>query len=94
MVFYWLICQKSLILVKYLSMTKEERREKREKRQEIREQNKEFIERLRPLIAKKYRTSMHYEDSLMDENGTVYVDVTMEWPFSAHQRPSSAVRWK
>ena len=66
-------------------MTKEEKREKRAKRKEIREQNKEFIERLKPLIAKKYCTSMHYEDSLMDENGVVYVDVDLtkiESPFS------------
>ena len=66
-------------------MTKEEKREKRAKVKEIREQNKEFIERLKPLIAKKYRTSMHYEDSLMDDNGTVYVDVDLtkiESPFS------------
>ena len=66
-------------------MTKKESREKREKRKEIREQNREFIERLKPLIAKKYRTSMHFEDSLMDDNGVVYVDVDLtkiESPFS------------
>lgn len=68
-------------------MTREEKLEKRAKRQEIREQNKEFIERLKPLIAKKYRTSMHFEDSLMDDNGTVYVDVDLtkiETPFSIY----------
>ena len=68
-------------------MTKEEKLEKRAKRQEIREQNKEFIERLKPLIAKKYRTSMRFEDSLMDDNGTVYVDVDLtkiETPFSIY----------
>ena len=66
-------------------MTKQERLEKREKIKEIRFQNKEFIERLKPLVAKKYRTSMHYEDSLMDDNGVVYVDVDLtkiESPFS------------
>ena len=70
---------------KILGMTKEEKLEKRAKRKEIREQNKEFIERLKPLIAKKYRTSMRFEDSLMDDNGTVYVDVDLtkiETPFS------------
>ena len=68
-------------------MTREEKLEKRAKRQEIREQNKEFVERLKPLIAKKYRTSMHFEDSLMDDNGTVYVDVDLtkiETPFSIY----------
>ena len=66
-------------------MTKEEKRAKREKKAEIRTQNKEFLERLKPLIAKKYRTSMHFEDSLMDDNGTVYVDVDLtkiDTPFS------------
>ena len=66
-------------------MTKEEKRAKREKKAEIRAQNKEFLERLKPLIAKKYRTSMHFEDSLMDDNGTVYVDVDLtkiDTPFS------------
>ena len=68
-------------------MTKEERLEKKAKRKEIREQNKEFIERLKPLVAKKYRTSMRFEDSLMDDNGTVYVDVDLtkiESPFSIY----------
>ncbi len=61
------------------------RQEKREKRKEIALQNKEFVQRLKPLIAKKYRTSMHYEDSLMAEDGKVYVDVDLtniESPFS------------
>ena len=61
------------------------RKEKREKRKEIAIQNKEFVQRLKPLIAKKYRTSMHYEDSLMAEDGKVYVDVDLtniESPFS------------
>ena len=61
------------------------RQEKREKRKEIAIQNKEFVERLKPLIAKKYRTSMHYEDSLMADDGKVYVDVDLtniESPFS------------
>ena len=70
-VFSWLVCQNIKILVKYNGMTKQERLEKREKIKEIRAQNKEFIERLKPLVAKKYRTSMHYEDSLMDDNGVV-----------------------
>lgn len=61
------------------------RQEKKAKRREIAAQNKEFIERLKPLIAKKYRTSMHYEDTLMADDGKVYVDVDLtkiETPFS------------
>ena len=63
-------------------MTKQE---KREYKREIRNQNKEFIQRLKPLIDKKYRTTMHYEDSLMADDGKVYVDVDLtkiETPFS------------
>ena len=59
--------------------------ERREKRKEIRQQNKDFIERLKPLVAKKYRTTMHYEDTLMADDGKVYVDVDLtkiETPFS------------
>lgn len=61
------------------------RQEKREKRKEIALQNKEFVQRLKPLIAKKYRTSMRYEDSLTADDGKVYVDVDLtniESPFS------------
>ena len=61
------------------------RAEKREKRKEIAIQNKEFIERLKPLIAKKYRTSLRYEDTLMGDDGKAYVNVDLtkiETPFS------------
>ena len=61
------------------------RQERREKRREIREQNKEFVQRLKPLIERKYRTSIHYEDSLTADDGKVYVDVDLtniESPFS------------
>lgn len=61
------------------------RQEKKAKRKEVAAQNKEFVERLKPLIAKKYRTSMHYEDTLMADDGKVYVDVDLtkiETPFS------------
>ena len=61
------------------------RKERREKRKEIREQNREFIKRLAPLIERKYRTSMRFEESLMAEDGKVYVDVDLtniESPFS------------
>ena len=61
------------------------RGEKREKRKEIALQNKEFIERLKPLIEKKYRTSIMYEDTLMGDDGKAYVNVDLtkiESPFS------------
>ena len=48
-------------------------------------QNKEFIERLKPLIAKKYRTSLRYEDALMGDDGKAYVNVDLtkvDTPFS------------
>ena len=63
-------------------MTKQE---KREYKREIRKQNKEFLQRLKPLIDKKYRTTIHYEDSLMADDGKVYVDVDLtkiDTPFS------------
>ena len=63
-------------------MTKQE---KKEYKREIRKQNKEFIQRLKPLIDKKYRTTIHYEDSLMADDGKVYVDVDLtkiDTPFS------------
>ena len=60
-------------------------KERREKRKEIRQQNIEFIERLKPLIERKYLTSIRFEDSLMASDGKVYVDVDLtkiESPFS------------
>ncbi len=60
-------------------------KERREKRKEIRQQNREFIERLKPLIERRYLTSIRFEDSLMASDGTVYVDVDLtkiESPFS------------
>ena len=59
--------------------------EKREKRKEIAIQNKEFVERLKPLIAKKYRTSIRYEDTLVADDGKAYVNVDLtkiDTPFS------------
>ena len=60
-------------------------KERREKRKEIRQQNKDFIERLKPLIERRYLTSIRFEDSLMASDGKVYVDVDLtkiESPFS------------
>ena len=60
-------------------------KERREKRKEIRQQNREFIERLKPLIERRYLTSIRFEDSLMASDGKVYVDVDLtkiESPFS------------
>ena len=63
------------------------REEKRAYRKEIREQNKEFVNRLKPLFAKKFRTSLRYEDSLMGEDGKAYVNIDLtkvESPFSIY----------
>ena len=68
MAFFLANLRKNIVFVIIFAMTKEERAEKRAKIKEIREQNRDFIERLKPLIAKKYRTSMRFEDSLMDHN--------------------------
>ena len=59
--------------------------ERREKRKEILAQNKEFAKRLKPLIAKRFRTSMHYEDTLVGDDGKAYVNVDLtkvDSPFS------------
>ena len=63
-------------------MTREERKAYRK---EIRDQNKEFIKKLKPLFAKRYRASLRYEDSLMGDDGKAYVNVDLtkvESPFS------------
>lgn len=63
-------------------MTKEERKAYHK---EIREQNKEFVKKLKPLFAKRYRASLRYEDSLMGDDGKAYVNVDLtkvESPFS------------
>ncbi len=61
------------------------RSEKREKAKEIAIQNKEFVNRLKPLYAKKYLASLHYEDTLVEDDGKAYVNVDLtkiETPFS------------
>lgn len=61
------------------------RKEKKERRKELREQNREFAKRLAPLFAKRYRTSIRYEDSVMADDGKAYVNVDLtkiESPFS------------
>ena len=65
-------------------MTKEE---KKAYRKEIREQNRDFMARLKPLFAKKFRTSLRYEDSLMAEDGKAYVNIDLtkvDTPFSIY----------
>lgn len=61
------------------------RKEKKAKKLEIKEQNRDFIRRLAPLFAKKYRYSLRYEDSVMGEDGKAYVNVDLtkiDTPFS------------
>lgn len=55
-------------------MTKQE---KREKAKEIAIQNHEFKNRLKPLRAKGYRTSLKYEDSVVADDGKAYVNVDL-----------------
>ena len=65
-------------------MTKEE---KKQYKQEIKAQEKEFVKRLSELFAKKYRTSLRYEDSLMGDDGKAYVNVDLtkvDSPFSIY----------
>lgn len=59
--------------------------EKKAYRLEKRQQNKEFAEKLNVLFQKKYRASLHYEDTLMGDDGKAYVNVDLtklESPFS------------
>lgn len=60
-------------------------KEKRKKIKEISSQKRDFLKRLTPLVEKKYRVSMHYEDTLMSDDGKAYVNVDLtkiDSPFS------------
>ena len=62
-----------------------QRAEKREKNKEIAIQNRNFLEKLKPLNAKKFRTSLLYEDTLVADDGKAYVNVDLtkiDSPFS------------
>lgn len=51
--------------------------EKKKSRSEISAQKREFVSRLKDLLAKKYITSLHYEDTLVHDDGKAYVNVDL-----------------
>ena len=72
-------------------MSKETRNEKKqllkEKRQEIKEQNIEFASKVSKLMDRKYRYSIRYENSLVEDDGKAYINVDLtkvESPFSIY----------
>ena len=72
-------------------MKKEDKRTKkqlaREKKQEIREQNFAFAGKVAKLMDRKYRYSIRYENSLVEEDGKAYINVDLtkvETPFSVY----------
>lgn len=61
------------------------RKEQRQKKKEIAKDNREFLKRLKPINAKRYRMSLLYEDALVHDDGKAYVNVDLtkiDSPFS------------
>ena len=59
----------------------------KEKRAEIKEQNFEFAHKVAKLMDRKYRYSIRYEDSLVEDDGKAYINVDLtkvETPFSVY----------
>ncbi len=59
----------------------------KEKKQEIREQNIAFASKVSKLMDRKYRYSIRYEDSLVEDDGKAYINVDLtkvETPFSVY----------
>lgn len=57
----------------------------KEKGKEVRHQNRVFKKRIDQLFAKKYRYSLHYEDTMILDDGKAYINVDLtkvESPFS------------
>ena len=72
-------------------MSSEDRKLKKElakeKRAEIKEQNFEFAHKVAKLMDRKYRYSIRYEDSLVEDDGKAYINVDLtkvETPFSVY----------
>jgi len=72
-------------------MTSEEKRKieelRKEKRSEIKEQNIVFAQKISKLLDRKYRYSIRYEDSLVEDDGKAYINVDLtkvETPFSVY----------
>ena len=72
-------------------MSKESRKSKKqankEKKAYIREQNSVFIGKVSKLLDRKYRYSIRYENSLVEDDGKAYINVDLtkvETPFSVY----------
>lgn len=72
-------------------MSSESRKLKKEqesaKKQEIREQNLVFASKVSKLMDRKYRYSIRYENSLVEDDGKAYINVDLtkvETPFSVY----------
>ena len=72
-------------------MSSESRKLKKEqeraKKQEIREQNFVFASKVSKLMDRKYRYSIRYENSLVEDDGKAYINVDLtkvETPFSVY----------
>ena len=72
-------------------MSSEARKTKKElakqKRTEIKEQNVHFAHKISKLLDRKYRYSIRYEDSLVEDDGKAYINVDLtkvETPFSVY----------
>ena len=72
-------------------MNKEERKNKKsfekERKQEIKQQNAAFNKKISRLLDRKYRYSIRYEDSLVEDDGKAYINVDLtkvETPFSVY----------
>lgn len=59
----------------------------REKKREIKEQNAEFLSKVSKLLDRKYRYSIRYENSLVEDDGKAYINVDLtkvDSPFSVY----------
>ena len=69
-------------------MTKKEKREELKLRKaEMKEQNVAFNHKVAKLLDRKYRYSIRYEDSLVEDDGKAYINVDLtkvETPFSVY----------
>ena len=59
----------------------------KEKKREVKEQNAEFSSKVSKLLDRKYRYSIRYENSLVEEDGKAYINVDLtkvDSPFSVY----------
>ena len=63
----------------------------KEKKREIKEQNYEFANKVSKLLDRKYRYSIRYENSLVEDDGKAYINVDLtkvDSPFSIYSYDS------